>query len=185
MSWRSVCAALQRRHPLLRVRIEVVDGELVFVRTPGEIPVTVLPPRALGDPVPIARMQMLPWPEPPHPLMNCFSLPTEGSDSSVILLLVHHSFMDGSAAMRLLQEFLRVLEDGEGVLSASDDVPPPLHERYPEALRKPRAAVDVLGAVRAEREGQPAPSEFPFHAALRTGAPGPPRPAVGGGRSLA
>jgi hypothetical protein len=58
---------------------------------------------------------------------------------------------------------LQVIERGDAMLTASDEVPPPLHERFPEALRAPRAAVDVLGAVRAERGGQPSPSEYSFH----------------------
>ncbi len=41
---------------------------------------------------------------------------------------------------------------------------PPLHERFPEALRKPRAAVEVLSTIRAERDGLAAPSVLPFHA---------------------
>ena len=52
--------------------------------------------------------------------------------------------------------------DGDGL--APGALPPPLHERFPAALQSPRAVVDVLSQVRAERAGQAAPSAFPFHA---------------------
>src|ERR1700728_3738934 len=88
---------VQRRHPLLRVRVEVVDGEPVFVSTGGEIPVTVLP-LGPGAPVPVARLQLWPSPPPPHPLARLFYLPVEGEDRSVLVLLAHHVFVDGNAA---------------------------------------------------------------------------------------
>ncbi|HSZ35486.1 MAG TPA: hypothetical protein VK773_00225 [Acidimicrobiales bacterium] len=154
--------ALQRRHPLLNVRIEVVDGELVFVRVPGEIPITVLP-RGAGEPVPVAQVQAMPFAPAPHPLVRCIYAPTESGDGSALFVVVHHAFLDANTTRILLQNLVRVLDRGEDVLGASDAVPAPMHSRYPEALRKPRAALDVLEAIRAEREGQPEPSTFPFH----------------------
>jgi hypothetical protein len=160
---RGALRALQRRHPLLRVRVEVVDGEPVFVSTEGEIPLSIEPLGA-GEPVPVARLQVRPYPEPPHPLVQLIYMPVEGEDRSVLVLFAHHVYVDGNAARFMLKQLAQVLERGDGDLGASDEVPPPLHERFPEALRAPRAAVGVLGAVRDERAGQPPPDEFPFHA---------------------
>jgi hypothetical protein len=156
-------AALQRRHPLLRARVEVVDGEPVFVSTGGEIPLSI-EPLGPGEPVPVAEMQVRPHPPAPHPLARLVYLPIEGEDRSVLVLVAHHVFVDGNAARFLLTQLAQVIESGDAALGASDHVPPPLHDHFPESLRSPRAVVEILGAVRDERSGQPAPSDFPFHA---------------------
>ncbi len=155
--------ALQRRHPLLRARVDVVDGEPVFVEAGGEIPLTVLP-LAPGQPPRAAQLELWPFPPAPHPLACCIYEPVEGEERSVVTLMVHHVLVDGNTARALLQQLLRVIERRDGELGASEEVPAPLHSRLPEALRAPRAALDVLSEVRAERESQPPPSNFPFHA---------------------
>jgi hypothetical protein len=154
--------ASQRRHPLLRARVEVVDGDYAFVEVDGAIDIAVCPLRP-GDAVPIAELHVLPFSEPPHPLVRCLSFPVVGEDRSVVVIVMHHVFLDGSSGMNLLSEFARALEDATAVPGASDEVPAALHSRFPPDLASPRAAVEVLGAVRAEREGQPAPDVFPFH----------------------
>ncbi|HWF17467.1 MAG TPA: hypothetical protein VG244_14890 [Acidimicrobiales bacterium] len=159
---RGALRTLQRRHPLSRVRVEVVDGEPVFVPTGGEIPLSI-EPLGPGEPVPVARLQVRPFPDAPHPLAELIYMPVEGEDRSVLVVLAHHVFVDGNAARFMLKQLVQVLEHGDAVLGASDEVPPPLHTRFPESLRAPRAAVEVLGAMRDERAGQPAPSDFPFH----------------------
>jgi hypothetical protein len=154
--------AIQGRHPLLRARVEVVDGDYVFVEVDGAIPITVRP---LGpdDAVPVAELHLLPFAEAPHPLVRCLSFPVAGEDRSVLAIVMHHVFLDGSSGMNLLREFVRVLEDEREAPGASDEVPAALHSRFPPHLAAARGAVDVLGAVRAEREGQPAPDAFAFH----------------------
>jgi hypothetical protein len=66
--------------------------------------------------------------------------------------------------MRVLQQVLRWIEGGDDAIDlAPTELPPPLHERFPPALRTPRAAVDVLAAMREERADLPEPADYPFH----------------------
>ncbi len=155
-------AAIQRRHPLLRARVDVVDDDYAFVEVDGTIPVVVHPLQP-GDVLPIAEMHLLPFPDAPHPLVRCISFPIAGEDRSVVVIVMHHVFLDGSSGIHLLQQFARALDGDESALALSDEVPAALHTRFPPDLASPRAAVAVLGAVRAEREGTPAPAVFPFH----------------------
>ena len=157
-------AALQRRHPLLRARIGVVDSGPAFVEVAGAIPFTELPVSDGGS-LPIPFLMEIPFEPAPSPVARCVYLPVEGEDRSALVLVVHHAMMDGSAAVNLLQQLARLVDaGGDGDLLVPGALPPPLHERFPETLRSPRAVVEVLSEVRAERAGQAAPSAFPFHA---------------------
>src|ERR1700728_1798758 len=134
--------AMQRRHPLLRARIDVVESEPVFVEVTGEIPLTVL---TLGEKqrAPIEQIMVWPFESAPSPAARCFYLPVHGQDRSVVVLEVHHSMIDGKAGMRLLQNVLRWVDtDGAGVDLAPRAVPPPLHEVIPPALRAPHHVMD-------------------------------------------
>jgi hypothetical protein len=142
--------------------VEPVGDEYAFVKVDGPIPVAERP-LASGEPVPIAEMLMMPFPAAPHPLAFCINYPIAGEDRSVIAIVMHHVFLDGSSGMNLLRQFARVLDGGASTLAPSDEVPSALHSRFTPDIASPRAAVDVLAAVRAEREGQPAPAVFPFH----------------------
>jgi hypothetical protein len=155
-------AAIQRRHPFLRARVEPVDGEYAFVKVDGPIPISVRPLQP-GDTVPIAEMHVMPFPEAPHPLVRCISFPVAAENRSVVAIVMHHVFLDGSSGMNLMRQFARALDGDEAGLAPSDEVPAALHSRFTPDVASPRAAVDVLAAVRAEREGQPAPAVFPFH----------------------
>lgn len=155
-------AAIQRRHPLLRARVERRDDEYAFVKVDGPIPVSVRPLQP-GDAVPIAEMHVMPFLEAPHPLVRCLSFPIAGEDRSVIAIVMHHVFLDGSSGMNLVRQFARALDGDETGLAPSDEVPAALHSRFTPEVASPRAAVDVLSAVRAEREGQPSPAVFSFH----------------------
>jgi hypothetical protein len=156
-------AAIQRRHPFLRSRVEVVDGEYAFVEVDGSVPITVMP-LAPGAPVPIPELELWPFPDSPHPLIRCFYLPVVGENRSVLALVMHHIFLDGSSGLFMMRQFVRALEGSDDVdLSASDEVPPALHARFPAEFASARAAAQVLGTIRSEREGQPAPDVFPFH----------------------
>ena len=155
--------ALQRRHPLLRARVEVVDGEPVFVATGGEIPLAVVPV-GQGEPIPYAALLGWTFGPAPDPLARCVYLPVQNEDRSALVLMVDHTIIDGSTCHVLLRQLLQGLERPDSVGPPSDVVPPPVHERFPEPLRSPRAVLDVLAAIRAERAGRPEPSGFPFHA---------------------
>ena len=156
--------ALQRRHPLLRARVEVVDSEPAFVEVAGAIPFTVLTVGEDESP-PIPYLMECGFEPAPSPVARCVYLPVEGADHSALVLIVHHAMMDGSAAMNLLQQLTRLVDAGEeGDELVPGALPPPLHDHFPAALQSPRAVVDVLSQVRAERADQAPPSAFPFHA---------------------
>jgi hypothetical protein len=155
-------AAIQTRHPFLRAQVDVVDGDYAFVEVDGDIPVVVRP-LASGELVPTAEMQVWPFPEAPHPLVTCIYMPIVGEDRSVLALIMHHVFLDGSSGLYLMRQFARALAGTEHDLEVSHEVPPALHSRFSPELTSARGATQVLGAIRAERAGQPAPDDFPFH----------------------
>ena len=165
---RAALRGLQRRHPFLRARVDVVDGEPVFVEAEGEIPLTVLP-LGPGQPSRTAQMHVWPFEAAPHPLACCVYEPVEGEARSVVTLIVHHVLVDGNMARSVLQLMMRMIERGDFDIGVSEVVPDPLHARFPEALRAPRAAVEVLREVRTEREDQAPTSEFSFHQRLVRG----------------
>jgi hypothetical protein len=76
--------ALQRRHPLLRARIEVVDSEPAFVEVTGAIPFTVLAVGEGGSP-PIPHLMECTFEPAPSPVARC-DLPVEGEDRSALVL---------------------------------------------------------------------------------------------------
>ena len=82
--------ALQRRHPLLRARIEVVDSEPAFVEVAGAIPLTVLT-LGEGESPPIPSLMECTFEPPPCPVARCVYLPVEGEDRSSLVLVVHHA----------------------------------------------------------------------------------------------
>ena len=155
-------AAVQTRHPFLRAQVEVVGDHYAFVEVDGDVPIVVRP-LAPDELVPIAEMQMWPFPEAPHPLVTCVYMPVTGEDRSVLALLMHHVFLDGSSGLYLMRQFMRALAGTEHDLDVSHDVPPALHSRFSPELTSARGATQVLGAIRAERAGQPPPDDFPFH----------------------
>jgi hypothetical protein len=101
--------ALQRRHPLLRARVEVVDGEPVFVATGGEIPLAVVPV-GQGEPIPYAALLGWTFGPAPDPLARCVYLPVENEDRSALVLMVDHTIIDGSTCHVLLRQLVQGLE---------------------------------------------------------------------------
>jgi hypothetical protein len=132
------------------------------VEVDGNVPVTVLPLEP-GTPVPIPELELWPFPDPPHPLVRCFSMPIVGEDRSVLVLMMHHVFLDGSSGLFMMRQFVRALEGGDVDLSASDEVPPAVSSRFPPEFASPRTVAEVLGTIRSERAGQPPPDVLPFH----------------------
>lgn len=155
-------AAVQTRHPFLRAQVEVVGDEYAFVEVDGDVPIVVRE-LAPDEPVPIAELQLWPFPEAPHPLVTLVYMPIAGEERSVLALLMHHVFLDGSSGLYLMRQFVRALAGTEHDLDVSHDVPPALHSRFTPELASARGATQVLSAMRKERAGQPAPAEFPFH----------------------
>ena len=163
-------AAVQTRHPFLRAQVEVVDDDYAFVEVGGDIPVVVRP-LAPGEPVPVAEMQMWPLPEAPHALATCVYLPVTGEDRSVLALLMHHVFLDGSSGLYLMRQFLRALAGTEHDLDVSHDVPPALHSRFSPELTSARGATRVLGAIREERARAASAGRLPVPRPARTRHP--------------
>jgi hypothetical protein len=157
-------AAVQRRHPLLRARIEVVDGQLLLVEARGPIPLSVCEVHAASWTVDLAAWLDQHFPEDGRPMVRAVSLPL-GPERSAVALLVHHALIDGRGAAAALQQVLRTARSGaSGDQSAvTISAPPPLHDRFPQERRAARAVRDVLSDVRAERAGLPAPDGYPFH----------------------
>lgn len=157
-------AAVQRQHPLLRARIEVVDGQPLLVEALEPIPLTVCDGDTAGWTVDLAALLDQPFPEDGGPMVQLVSLPL-GAERSAVTLLVHHALIDGRGAAAALQQVLRSAESGASADSSAMAIspPPPLHDRFPPERRAARAVRDVLSDVRAERAGQPAPDGYPFH----------------------
>jgi len=153
-------AEAQARHPLLRARLAVDDGRVAFAPTDAplrmRVDTTTSSWRAavadeFDDPLPLA--------EGPAARARYLPLP---HGRSVVLLTLHHVIADGLAGVRLLQRILRRLE-GSDTLGPSEPVPPALHERIPQSLRSARATLDVVAAVRAERQDLASPHDFPAY----------------------
>ena len=158
--------AAQRVHPLTWARIEVVDTQPTFVEVTGEIPLEV---RTVGGAGWVAEVEVgfgRPFDPSPAPEARCIYLPIEGEDTSVLLLVLPHAMADGRAATKLLQLILRLIAHDGGDLPAAPPgaMSPLLHDHFPAEFRSPRTAVDVLRAIRDERQGLGEPLRVPFHA---------------------
>jgi hypothetical protein len=157
-------ATTQSRHPLLRARIEVMDGQPLLVDAPAPITISVFESTAASLTADLAALHDQPLPENGGPMVRLVSL-VLGPGRSAVVLLTHHALIDGQGAVVALRDMLRAVESGA---SADPDItvtpPPPLHDRFPPEQRGARSVRDVLSDVRAERSGLPAPNDFPFHA---------------------
>ncbi|HWE68375.1 MAG TPA: hypothetical protein VG298_17180 [Acidimicrobiales bacterium] len=169
-------AAVQRQHPFLRARIEVVDDQLSVVEAAGEIVLSVTSVADVegsgsgsGWLAEVEAELDRPFAPAPSPLARCLYCPVDGIDGeerSVLVVVVHHALADGRAAVAALQHVLRRIEEGGQWTSSpvTADLPPALHERFPAEFRSAKGALGVLGAVREERDGQDSAASFPFHA---------------------
>jgi phenolphthiocerol/phthiocerol/phthiodiolone dimycocerosyl transferase len=157
-------ASVQSRHPLLRARIEVSDGEPLLVEAPAPITLSVCESNAASLTADLAALLDQPFPEDGRPMVRLVSLPI-GPKRSAVVLLAHHALIDGQGAVVALRDLFRAVESGACAdPSMTVTPPPPLHDRFPPEQRAARYVRDVLSEVRAERSGLPAPTEYPFHA---------------------
>jgi hypothetical protein len=67
-------AAVQRRHPLLRARIEVVDGQLLLIEAVRPIPLSVCDGDTASWTVDLAALLDQPFPEDAEPMVRLVSL---------------------------------------------------------------------------------------------------------------
>jgi hypothetical protein len=160
---REALTALQRRHPLLRAGVTVVDGQLTFVESdrPLELHVVTDGP---DWPEELGTVLDVPFDSTEGPLARFVYLAKPDSASSVLFFSEHHAIGDARAAFSVLQQVLRHVDGERTELAATGAVPGPLHEHFPAEFRSPRTAMAVVAAAREERENQDAPAELPFHA---------------------
>jgi hypothetical protein len=158
--------AVQRVHPFTRARIEVVDNQPTFVEVTGEIPVEVRTVEGAGWLAEVEVEVERPFDRSPTPEARCVYLPIEGEDTSVLLLILPHAISDGRASIKLIQQVLRAIaHDGDNLPARPPAAMPPLlHDHFPAEFRSPRKALDVLQAIRGERQGLGEPPLVPFHA---------------------
>jgi hypothetical protein len=155
--------ALQARHPLLRARVERLEGEFVFVEAPRFMPVEVRPVTSLGWTAEVQTEIATPFAPAPAPLCRCVYLPFTDSGRSALLVVVHHVMSDGRSLPRLVQQIVRQVDSAGPALVEVAELPGPLTERFAEEARSPRARIEVLREVQRERKGQADPVVLPFH----------------------
>jgi hypothetical protein len=155
-------ASVQRRHPLLRASIEEADGQLVFVETAANIPVTHISAQGSEWIATLESELDTPFEPSPAPLVRCVHIATDGAERSFVLLTVQHALADARSAVVALQQILRQVE-GPTDSEVTAPLPPPLHDRIPPEWRAARGALDVLTAIRGEREDLPPATTFAFH----------------------
>lgn len=154
----------QARHALLRARIVIDRGDLVFAESTGRIPLTVTNAGEGNWRDKLAADLDVPFEAATGPLARCHYLPIGRAQRAVVALLIHHAAGDARAIVTALQHILRYVDSGSEALPPSTGVPPPLHELFPAHLRTPRAAIEVLASVRKERAEQVPVATYPFHA---------------------
>lgn len=169
-------AAVQDRHPLLRVAVDRSGKEPVFRASEGAIPLTVA---ADGTPwrSVVAAEQTRPIPASPGPLARAVLVP--GGTHDAVVLTFAHQIADGVGGLRALQDVVAVL--GGAVLAPStlpetqeDLLARAFEERDPDSEATGAAAAaaaggGAVGAV-AGAGGGPADAAVPAAAATDTGA---------------
>jgi hypothetical protein len=134
---------LQARHPVLRVRLSKQDGVYCFDPTgTPEIPLT------------IAHAETVSWAElveeemnrridaETGPLIRCTYL--RGA-STWIVVSFHHSIIDGTAAMGLLDELLFLSQGSHGTRETlHGPLPPPADHLFPARFRGARRALPTV-----------------------------------------
>lgn len=151
-------AAAQRRHPLLRAAIDVVDGRLAFVPCAGT-PLPVEDLAATDWRNALAELIVRPFALGEAPLVRAVTIDA-GAGVRVLALIFHHSIGDARSAFPVLEEVLALLA-GKVPPATVAPLAPPLTSLYPPQLTGDagRAAVEQLKAARkaaAERTGLPA-----------------------------
>ncbi len=109
----AAAAALQSRHPLLRTRIEVADGQLFLVEASGPVPLSAYEADAASLIVDVAALLDQPFLDNGGPMVRLISLRL-GPERSAVILSAHHALMDGRGAVTVLQQLLRWAEFGAG-----------------------------------------------------------------------
>jgi hypothetical protein len=155
-------ATVQARHPLLRARVQVTEGAPHFVEASGPLPLEASD-GASGWLVRVAAELDSPFSHTEGPFIRCLLYTDITEGHSVVALVVHHAVCDAHGLVHALRDVLRTIESGERPGAPVGDLPPALHETFPDGLRAPRAVVEVLREIQSERAHMEAPGPFPFH----------------------
>src|SRR3954468_24245956 len=104
--------AVQRRHPLLRTRVAVVDGEPTFIAADGDIPVAEVTAARGAWHDELESELDTPFGDSSGPLIRCRYVAIDGEDRSVLMLVAHHAVADARALVSALQQVVRHLAKG-------------------------------------------------------------------------
>jgi hypothetical protein len=165
-AWISAIAAVQLRHPLLRVSVEYgPDGLPWFCEHAGvPIPVRIVPERECAAwHVEMAKELATPIPRGCVPLVRITLLPKRAG--STLLLSMHHSIADGLSSAFVVRDILEALsgrvvqplaltEPQENLCSAAADRPSPVSaSAHPTAtLLRREARGPTVQALKVSRE---------------------------------
>lgn len=144
--------ALQRRHPLLSVRIIERDGRFWFEPdgTPA-IPLRVA--ERTGDEgwIGVVEDELNgPFDAEAGPLLRCTYLESPGGGRGEIVLTFHHAAMDAASGAAVVSELLSLCgpgPDGGGPEPAASDALPPVERRFPAAWKGARGRARLAGFV--------------------------------------
>ena len=158
---RDALRKVQAAHRLLRVGVAHADGELSYVDSGNVIPLEVRPIRRdqVADVIDAEMDRQFDLDD--APLVRAIYLPLEDQPGSLVITAKHHVISDGLASLGIVREVLRVVA-GETAGPVDTAMPIAIHDRFPPGLASPKAAIEVLRAIRDERKGVVV-DELPFH----------------------
>ncbi|HNN98076.1 MAG TPA: condensation domain-containing protein, partial [Pseudomonadota bacterium] len=132
---RDALARVQRRHPLLRVSVQIDRAGPAFFASDHAIPVEVIERRTPSHWMQIAtdeRNRAIAWDVPP--LLRLSVL--RGDDESELVMTMHHIISDGASASYLIRDLLRAYADrSTSVELAPLDLRPAIEALMPESER--------------------------------------------------
>jgi hypothetical protein len=162
--------SLQRRHPLLGVRVVRDDGRYRFVNGAPAPRVVAHERQSAVTWRPVAEQELnRPLDLGLGPPIRCVYLPPAAAgDGSEIVLTAHHAVLDGASSAPLLTELVALCDAPSSVAAAAITLPPAAETLFPSRFRGPRSQpgrlVFVLRQLAAEvsyRLRRPGPSRPP------------------------
>lgn len=150
---REALSLVQRRHPMLSVRILERAGRFRFdSRDTPEIPLRVVARGGDGHWMPTVESELnLALDTSGGPLLRCTYLaPPDPGGRAEIVLSFHHAVMDAASGGTLLRELLELCEPGAQARAGRETPPPPIEALLPSAFRGARGAWRRLRFVAAQ-----------------------------------
>jgi hypothetical protein len=131
---RAALDQLQARHPLLRARITKVEGAYAFFEGTPEIPLAVHPGgEDSGWESQVTGLLNTPMDVQRGPLMACH-YQWDGEKRGNLMLVFHHSIMDGVSGQALIHELLEICA-GDSSPGAPRRIIPPAEDFFPPAFQ--------------------------------------------------